>query len=130
MTAFRLAFLNLSRRKIPTMIVFISISISVSCGGILYRSFILGQSRFSLIDHRGDAIVGAKSGGIDILLNCMNLEGPFPDFIPFKLYQSLKNQENIKFEDQSVSNPKFLRSIIPILYFANYKNYRVLGTDE
>ena len=82
MNALRLAILNLTRRRVPTFLALLSIAISVGFSGVLLRLYFLSESRFSTLAKGGDAIVGAKSGGLDILLNCLNLEGPYPGYIP------------------------------------------------
>jgi putative ABC transport system permease protein len=130
MSLFRLAFLNLWRRKTPTLIALLSIGISVACGGILLRLYLLSNSRFASLGKGGDALVGAKAGGIEILLGALNLEGPYPGFIPAKLYFSLKDRKSVGFEDGYKSQPSYVQSVIPFLYFGKYRNYRVIGTDE
>jgi putative ABC transport system permease protein len=130
MTAFRLAWLNLTRRRVPTTIALASIAISIACSGVLLRLYRLSGSRFSTLAHGGDALIGAKAGGLDILLGCLNLEGKYPDFIPAVLYESLKQRRGVQFEDGTRSSPNFIRGIIPFVYFAQVDHYRVIGTDE
>jgi len=130
MTPFYLALLNLSRRKIPSLISLAAIAISVACSGILLRLNVLSSSRFDTLARGGDAVIGAKAGGIEILLNSLNSEGPYPDFLPYVLYQSLKAHNPVQFEDQTHYETTFSDAVIPILYFAKFKNYRVIGTDE
>lgn len=130
MTSLRLAALNLTRRRIPTMIAVLSIAISVAVSGILLRMVELSQSRFTTLGAGGDAIVGAKAGGLEILLGALNSEGRYPGYLPYKLYQSLHDQERVVHEDGSESNPDFIRAIIPFVYFAKFHKFRVAGTDE
>jgi ABC-type lipoprotein release transport system permease subunit len=126
MKPFRLAILNLFRRKISTSIVIISIAISVACSGLLLRAYQMSSSRFATLAKGGDAIVGAKNSGLEILLGCLNSEGKYPDFIPYVLFESLRKEQK---EPGYYASTKLL-SVIPIVYFAKYKNYRVIGTDE
>lgn len=130
MTPFKLALLNLTRRKIPTLIAIVSIAIAIACSGILLRLNILAESRFDAFGKGGDAVIGAKSGGIEIILSALNGEGSYPGFLPLRLYETLKSEQVVRFEDGTQSKPAYIRSIIPFLYFAKYKNYRVVGTDE
>jgi putative ABC transport system permease protein len=130
MSLLHLAFLNLSRRKIPTLIALCSIGISVACGGVLLRIYLLSSSRFSSLGKGGDALVGAKAGGIEMVLGALNLEGPYPDFIPAKLYFSLKQKNSVQFEDGFQSRPNFIQSVIPFVYFGRYRGYRLIGTDS
>ena len=129
MSPFRLAFLSLTRRKISSFIALLSIAISVATSGVLLRLYLLTSERFSTIASAGDAIVGAKSGGIDILLGALNLEGEYPGFLPQKLFESLAAQEKVKFEDGANSEPNYLRAVVPFLYFAKLGSYRVIGTN-
>ena len=130
MKPFRLAWLNLSRRKVPTVIAVCSIAISIGFSGVLLRLYRLSGSRFSTLAHAGDAVVGAKAGGIDILLDSLNLEGRYPSFIPLQLYRSLKAGQGVKFQDGASADPRFVEAIIPFVYFAKFQDYRVIGTDS
>lgn len=128
MTPLQLALLDLIRKKASTMIAVASIAVCVACGGLLLRLSILSGSRFSTLVNGPDAVIGAKSGGIEILLESLNLEGPYPDFIPGQLYQTLKH--SIQFEDGTHYDPASLRRIVPIVIFGHYSNLLVLGTDQ
>ncbi len=130
MTPFKLAYLSLTRKKLSSFIALASIAVSVATSGVLLRLYLLTSSRFSTIAAGGDAIIGAKAGGIDILLGALNLEGDYPGFLPQKLFESLQAQQKVVFEDGASSQPNFLKSVIPFLYFARLGPYRVIGTDE
>ena len=129
MSPFQLAFLSLTRRKLSSFIALLSIAVSVATSGVLLRLYLLTSQRFSTIANGGDAIVGAKSGGIYILLGALNLEGNYPGFLPQKLFESLAAQEKVKFEDGASSEPNYIKSVIPYLYFAQIDNFRVIGTN-
>ncbi|MEN0057611.1 MAG: hypothetical protein AAGB31_02155, partial [Bdellovibrio sp.] len=129
MNPLRLAFLNLSRRKVSTVIALISIALAVACSGVLLRLNELAESRFETLARGGDALVGAKSGGLDILLGALNGEGDYPGYLPYKLYESLKAEQTVFFEDGSHSKPSYIRSVIPFLYFARYADLRIVATD-
>lgn len=130
MRSWRLAYLNLTRRKVPTAIAFLAIGISVGCSGIIYRLDRLSEERFSHLAHGGDAVVGAKSGSIDILLGSLQLEGDYPGYLPEKLFQSLRQRVPVHFEDGTETRSNSIRSIIPLIFFGKYKDHRVIGTDE
>jgi putative ABC transport system permease protein len=129
MTPFRLALLSLTRRKVTSFIALISIALSVACSGVLLRMYELSGSRFATMGDGGDAIVGAKAGGIEILLNSLNAEGNYPDYLPYSLFASLRAQQTVHFEDGAQSQPDYLRLVIPVLFFAKHNGYRVMGTD-
>lgn len=130
MTPFRLALLSLTRRRVPTLIALVSIALSVAFSGVLLRLYVLSGSRFSSVALGPDAVVGAKAGGIEILLGALNLEGRYPGFIPYKLYASLKNRHAVQFEDGARSEPSFVKSIVPFVYFGKFRGFRVIGTDD
>jgi putative ABC transport system permease protein len=129
MNPFRLAFLSLTRRKISTTIALLAIAISVASSGMLLRLYLLSGARFSEMAEGPDAIVGAKSGGIEVLLGSLNLEGDFPGFLPNALFEALRRQTAVRFEDGSEESPSSIRSLIPFVYFGRFKNFRVIGTD-
>jgi putative ABC transport system permease protein len=127
---FRLAWLNLMRRRMPTAIAIISIAVSVATSGVLLRLYLLSGSRFSTMAHGGDAVIGAKTGSLNILLGSLNLEGKYPGFLPLKLYETLKQRRGVQFEDGARSVPTFLKGVIPFVYFGKMEGFRVIGTDE
>lgn len=129
MTSFQLAFLNLTRRKATTVIAVIAIALSVACSGILLRLNVLSQNRFQTMAPGGEALVGAKSGGIDILLGALNGEGDYPGFVPLNLFLTLRSEQTTSFEDGARARVS-LRSVIPFLYFAKFQDHRVIATDE
>lgn len=130
MTSFKLALLNLSRRKVPTIIAIFAIAIAVACSGILLRIHLLAQSRFQTFAKAGDAIVGAKSGGIEIILSSLNGEGEYPGLLPYSLFESLRSGATVKFEDGLQTQSSGLKKVIPFLYFAKFYDYRIVATDE
>jgi putative ABC transport system permease protein len=128
MTPFRLAILNLFRRPLSTWISILGIATAVAASGILLKVYILSQSRFQTIAREGQSVVGAKAGGIEILLGSLNLEGPYPGFLPINLYNSIKSQQTVRFEDGGESTPSYVTAVIPFLYFAKFGDYRIIGT--
>ena len=130
MTPFRMATISLIRHPFATVISVIAFGISVACAGVLLRLYQVSDSRFTAMGNGGDAIVGAKAGGIEILLNSLNGEGNFPDFIPYKLYKSLRSYESVGHTDGTVTQPFYLEDIIPFVYFARYGDYRIAGTES
>ncbi|MBL7545762.1 MAG: ABC transporter permease [Bdellovibrionaceae bacterium] len=130
MTPLKLAYLSLTRHRFSTIITVLALGLSISCAGILLRLYLLSESRFSAMGKAGDAIVGAKAGGIEIMLGSLNGEGKYPDFLPYKLFESLRSDQNVKFEDGQSLQPHYIKSIIPFLYFGKYKGFRVVGTDD
>lgn len=130
MNIWRLAVLSLSRRPLQTMIAFISISLSVATSGLLLRTYQLSESRFKTMGEGGDVIVGAKAGKIEILLSALNSEGPFPEFIPFKLFETIRDQETLTFSGGEEVRTNRVREATPLLFFGHLETgERALGTD-
>jgi ABC-type transport system, involved in lipoprotein release, permease component len=130
MSPLKLARLSLTRHRLATFITIIAIGLSVACGGILLRLYQISESRFSAMGKGGDAIVGAKAGGIDILLGSLNGEGSYPEFLPMKLFESLRADQAVTHGDGVTTRANAIESIIPFVYFGEYQNFRVVGTDE
>lgn len=126
MNPFRIAILSLTRRKLTAVIALISVTISVACCSLLFRSFILLESRFDSITKYGDAVVGAKASGMEIVLNSLNLEGEYPEFVPMALFNSLR-QESINPGPYASSG---IRHVVPFLYTAKFKDHKVIATDD
>ena len=114
----------------PALIALVAIALSVGTSGILFKLYLLSGARFETMAGGVDAVVGAKAGGIDILLGSLNTEGPYPGFLPYKLFQSLREQRSVRFEDGTTSVTSGLRAVIPYVYFGQYRHHRIIGTDE
>ncbi len=126
MNPIHLALLNLRRHPGNTLIGLLAIGLAVGIGGLLLRLHHVGADRFGNMVRSGDAIVGAKSGELDILLNAMNLEGDYPDFFTSRLYWSLQNRHRLEF----MENPDYVTGLVPIVYCAKYRGARVIGTND
>ena len=130
MNPFQLAMLDLIRKRIPTVVTIVAIAASVACAGMLLRLYLISEARFSTIVHGPEAIIGAKAGGIDILLGSLNLEGAYPDFIPGQLYHTLTGSERLQFSDGLFFDRSGVRLVVPIVIFGQFKGHRIVGTDE
>jgi hypothetical protein len=112
-----------------TVITVLAMGLSVACGGILLRLNQLSESRFASMGRGGDAVVGAKAGGIEILLGSLNGEGDYPAFLPMKLFESLRAEQAVTHSDGTTTRPSYISSIIPFVYFGRVGEKRVVGTD-
>ena len=130
MTSFRLAWLNLVRRRVTAAIALTAIALSVACSGMLLKLYILSGSRFATMATGFDAVVGAKSGGMEMLLGSLNLEGDYPGFVPYALFDSLQGRKVTAFSDGTSFDPACLRSVTPFVYFGHSGDYRLVGADE
>ena len=130
MSPLQLALRHLTRKKIPTLITLVSIAVAVACGSVLLKLYIMSNARFSTLVHGPDAVLGAKGGGIEILLGSLGLDGTYPDFIPDRLYHTLKDRRALRFEDSSEFSTSMLKNVVPIVYFGTHHNSRIVGTDE
>ena len=130
MTPLKLARLSLVRHRFSTIISVCAIGLGIAVCGILLRLYQVSQARFSVLGNGGNAIVGAKAGGIEIVLNALNAEGGYPEFLPYALFKSLKSNQTVQHGDGAKTTPSYISSIIPFVYFGKFENYRVVGTDE
>jgi predicted lysophospholipase L1 biosynthesis ABC-type transport system permease subunit len=123
----RLAWLNLARHRAATVLVLFSLGLTVACAGMLLRTARLAETRFGTLVHAGDALVAAKGGALDALLGALNLEGPYPRFIPMRLFATLVNEAWHEAGNQSHAS-----SIVPAVFCGKHAGrqgvYRVLGT--
>lgn len=129
MSPLRLAWLNLVRRRVPAVIALVAIALAVATSGMLLKLYFLSGSRFTTIARGVDAVVGAKAGGIDILLGSLDTEGPYPGFLPYKLFLSLRERRVTHFEDGAKTDPAYLHIVTPFVYFGQYRRHRIIGTD-
>lgn len=125
MNPLQLAWLNLVRHKTATSLVLISLAITVACAGVLLRTWKLAEARFDTMVHAGDALVAAKGNPVESLLGAMNLEGPYPGFIPARLYGTLVNEAWIAERENFRA-----RSVVPLVFCGKYRDYRVIGTSS
>lgn len=133
MTAFRLAFLDLVRRPLSSAIVIVSIALSVAVAGVLLRLSHLAERRFSTIATGTEALVGAKSGDLDILLGALNGEVSPNDqtgYLPMKLFLSLQANAPVQFEDGAKAQPGYVRAITPFVYAGWLGGAPCVGTDD
>lgn len=130
MNSFRLSYLYLRRHLFTTLVTVIALALAIASVTLLLKLEILSHSRFDTLADQGDALVGAKSGGIDILLGALNFEGDVPAYLPQNLYETLKAKQDINFEDHTSFKESFtITHITPLLVFGNYKSFRLMGTD-
>ena len=92
MNILRLAWLNLARHRAATALAVLALGLTVACAGMLLRTARLAESRFATLAHAGDALIAAKGGATDALLGALNTEGPYPRFIPLRLFATLVNE--------------------------------------
>lgn len=130
MSPARIAYLHLIRRKFSTLVVLLGIVLAVATSGILLRLYSLSNARFATLINTGDAIIGAKSGALDLLLGMLNFEGDYPEYIPMNLYTTLSHQESLQFEDKAVVNPNFIRGVFPFVLFGKSAQFRVYATSS
>lgn len=111
MTPFRLAWLNLSRHRAATALAVLALGLTVACAGLLWRTARLADARFASVAHAGDALIAAKGGSLDAVLGALNAEGPYPRFIPMRLFATLVNEAWY-----ATGKPAHASSVIPWVY--------------
>jgi hypothetical protein len=111
MTLLRLAWLNLSRHRAATALAVLALGLTVACAGMLLRTARLADARFTTFAHAGDALIAAKGNSTDALLGALNAEGPYPRFIPLRLFGTLVNEAWY-----ATGNQSYATSVIPFVY--------------
>lgn len=129
MSPLRLAYLHLVRNPVSTVIALVAIAAAVACGGMLLRLYELAGARFSTVVAGPDAVIGAKSSGIEILLGSLNAEGPLPATIPGALYRTLSGGRPVRMEDGTVYDLSAIRLSVPLLTIGLARGARVIATD-
>lgn len=133
MTSLKLAYLDLTRRPLSSAIACVSIALSVATAGVLLRVSNLAERRYSSVASGTEALIGAKAGDLDILLGALNGEVSRTDqtgYLPLKLYESLKAQASVRFEDGTKTEPRFIRAITPFVYAGFLDGAAAVGTDD
>ncbi len=133
MNALRLAWLDLTRRPLSTVIACVSIALSVATAGVLLRLSHLAERRYSTLMTTTEALVGAKSGDLDILLGALNGEVSRTDqtgYLPMKLFESLRAQAPVHFEDGANTTSTYVRSVTPFVYAGFFRGFAAVGTDD
>ena len=131
MTAFQLAWKNLSRQGGPTFILIVSLGLALGGASLLYRVYALQKDRYQSLSNGPQAIVGAKASGIEILLGGLHLEDFNPGYVPSNLYLTIKKGVPIKFEDGTVvESSRFVQRVMPMLFVSEIGSSPVIATDN
>ncbi len=131
MTAFQMAWLHFKRQKLQTLLIVLSLTMALTCSGLLLRVYALSQTRYQNLPSDVSAILGPKSGGIEILLGSLNMESKFHGVVPENLFRSLRAGADIRFEDGTVVQSKDItQAVIPITFIGSYAGHSVIATDE
>ncbi len=129
MSPAKIAYLHLVRNKFSSLIVLVGILLAVATSGVLLRLYSLSNERFMGLIDTGDAIIGAKSGALDLLLGMLSFEGDYPEYIPMNLYATLKDQQSLHFEDKATVSANFIRAVFPFALVAKTDEFRVYTTS-
>ena len=130
MTPLKMARLHFKRQKLQSTLIVLSLALALSCSSLLLRIYGLSQSRYRGLPSGIEAIVGPKSGGIEILLGAFNAESKFHGSMPENLFQTLRAGADVRFEDGTVVSSKSLTQVvIPISFFGGFKSYPLISTD-
>jgi ABC-type antimicrobial peptide transport system permease subunit len=129
MSPLRLAWAGFSRRRGAALLAVAALSIAIGLSGALFRLARVADARFAGLVRAGDAVIGAKAGEIPIVLGCLGAEGPYPGFIPDRLYFSLLNHEKLS-AIGGAPEPRFHKTLVPLLYGGRFRGGPIIGTDS
>lgn len=128
MSPLRLAWADFSRRRGASLLAVAALSIAIGLSGALFRLTRVADARFAGLVRAGDAVIGAKAGEIAIVLGCLGAEGPYPGFIPNRLYFSLLNHERLS-AIGGAPEPRFHKTLVPLLYGGRFRGGPIIGTN-
>src|SRR5437899_8731661 len=128
MSPWRLAWADFTRHRGPASLSVAALSLSIALSGMLFRLAKVAEARFAGLARAGDVIIGAKAGEVAIVLGCLNAEGPYPGFIPDRLYFSLRNHEKLSAAGGAPERP-FHKTIVPLLYGGKFRGRPIIGTN-
>jgi putative ABC transport system permease protein len=132
-SAWQMALLHFRRQRLQSFILVISLAVALVGTSLLLRLYSLSENRFSSLAPNVQAVVGPKSGGIDILLGALNLENKYHEMLPLNLFETLRAGADVHFEDGSlVSSKQFTKNVVPLLYVGSSDDGAnpVIATDE
>ena len=73
MTPFQMALVHFKRQKLESTLMILTLAIALACSCLLIRVYQLSQNRYQGMPKDIDAVLGPKSGGIEILLGSLNM---------------------------------------------------------
>jgi hypothetical protein len=76
------------------------------------------------------ALIASAEGDAGTPARFSRLEGTYPPFLPYRLFQALINAQAKEHRDRTLRNPDFAERVVPFVYCAEYGSSRVLGTTE
>lgn len=123
-----LAWAEFSRRRGASALAVAALALAIGLSGMLYRLARVAEARFAGLVRAGDVIIGAKTGEIAMVLGCLNAEGPYPGFIPDRLYFSLRNHEKLSAAGGAPERP-FHKVLVPLLYGGKFRGRPIIGTN-
>jgi hypothetical protein len=139
MSPFKMARLHLQRNPGQSFILFISLCLALTAASVLLQLYSINADRFSRLATRNvEAIVGPKSGGVEILLAALDSAESQGDsekksalVLPANLFETLKNGADLHFEDgQTISSKNLTEAVAPLAFAGLSSGFSVYGTTE
>jgi predicted lysophospholipase L1 biosynthesis ABC-type transport system permease subunit len=129
MKSWKIAWLNIRRNLLISCLLIFSMSLALGTMGLLYRIESLQTQRWTQMAEWAPVIVGPKQGGIDLLLSTGLLEVKNLDLIPYRLFETLRAKQEIRFEDKSSVNNDNIELAVPLLMMGKAQEHWVVGSD-
>ena len=126
-----MAIIHFKRQKLESTLMILTLAIALACSCLLIRVYQLSQNRYQGMPTDINAVLGPKSGGIEILLGSLNMESKFHGTVPENLFRTLRAGADVHFEDgTTVSSNNLIEQVIPITFIGTYMSHPVIATDE
>lgn len=134
MSGLRLALISFIRRPVSSMLAVLSLTIPLIAAGLLVSLLAYSREGIRQYDHTVDAIVGAKTPGLELVLSALFGVGHEKNIIPYELLRHAREAMDRKRWVRPLAGrddtEHVVRQATPIMDFATYGEYRILATDR
>ncbi len=135
MSGLTLAFISFIRRPVSSFLAVMSLIIPLVTVGLALTLLVSSRESLQKYDTSVDAILGPKSPDLALLMSSLFGVGHEDRLIPHGLLrharEPMDKKENWMLPDESEGDSiDVVKQATPFMDFAEYKNYKVLGTDN
>ena len=134
MSGLRLAFISFVRRPVSSLLAALSLVIPIAAAGLMATLIENSREGFRRYDTTLDAIIGGKTPDLQLLMASLYGIGHEENIIPFELLRHAREPMSRKRWTlpgaPGGDADDVVKQATPIIDFAVFGRYRVVGTDE
>ncbi len=134
MSGLRLAFISFIRRPVSSLLAVLSLTIPLTAAGLLVTVLSYSREGIRQYDRTIDAIVGAKTPGLELVLSALLGIGHEDGIIPYELLRHAREPMDRKRWVRPLTGTddtmEVVKQATPIMDFATGEGYRVIATDR